>query len=161
MKEHLIGQYQTIAMATRMNLEGVDHTASLVQTETGGNCIYWLVGHLTAVYDDMAAALGRPRMWTDEKRQVFARGSARLDTGAVTMPFAELVAELESSSTRLVDAIAALPESRYDEKAPSSPTKNPNETLLSLLFVTAFHQGYHCGQIAMQRHAAGLGGAIA
>jgi hypothetical protein len=47
-----------------------------------------------------------------------------------------------------------------DGPAPFSPSKNPKETLRSLLTTVLFHQAYHSGQTGLLRRIAGKEGAI-
>jgi hypothetical protein len=46
------------------------------------------------------------------------------------------------------------------EPAPYSPGDNPDETLGSLLYLIAFHQAYHVGQLGLCRRLAGKSGGV-
>jgi uncharacterized damage-inducible protein DinB len=161
MKDFLIGQYKFVEAITKVNLAGVDHDSSLAQPEGTGNCIYWLVGHITYAYNGMLPSLRQEPVWDGKQGEAFARKGPRLDAATVTVPFDKLVQDLNTACERFAAGVAELGEDRYGEKAPFSPMNNPDETILSLLFLMGTHQAYHCGQIASQRHAAGLTGAIA
>lgn len=53
-------------------------------------------------------------------------------------------------------ALALLTDERAAQKAPFSPSGNPDETVGSLMGVLVFHETYHVGQVGMMRRLAGL-----
>jgi hypothetical protein len=60
----------------------------------------------------------------------------------------------------LTMALRQFPAQRLAEKAPFSPTNDPNETVGSLIAGFVFHDAYHAGQTGLLRRIAARGGAI-
>jgi len=77
------------------------------------------------------------------------------------LELSELLNICEKALERIDVGLANLTPERLDEKAPVSPTNNPNETVRSLLAIVGFHQAYHAGQLGVLRRIAGKPGAIA
>lgn len=160
MKERLVEQFELVTSLTMRNLDGVDHELSLRSTPDTGKPIYWVLGHLTATFDVLLPSLGRERVAEPGTLEPFRRGSQPMSAEEAPLPFLELVELFQRAAARFREGLRQLPEERYDEKAPFSPREREDETLLSLLFLIAAHQAYHCGQLGILRRACGLGPAI-
>lgn len=157
MIEQLVGQFEAVTAMVMRNLDDVDHEASLRSTPATGKPIYWVLGHLCTSYNRLLPVLGRDRVVDDETLGPFRSGSTPLSAEEAPMEFTKLVELFQTASARFVDALRHLPEERHQENAPFSPRQKADETLISLLYLIAFHQAYHCGQLAILRHACGLG----
>ncbi len=54
-----------------------------------------------------------------------------------------------------MEGLAQVTEDQLSQKAPISPTENPDETIGSLLSTFAFHDAYHIGQTGVLRRIVG------
>jgi len=147
--------------ALKVNLAGLTQADSLVQPSPGGNCLNWVVGHLLCVYNNVLLMLGQEQVVAPERLKRYDRGTSPIQNSAEALELSELLSAWEKALPRIDTGLAALTQERLDEKAPISPTNNPDETVRSLLAVVGFHQAYHVGQLGILRRIAGKPGAIA
>jgi hypothetical protein len=153
-------QAGTTRAVVQMNVAGVTHEESLIRPQPAGNCLNWVMGHLLSVYNGVLPLLGQPRVRPEEELARYARGSAPI-ADADALPFGELLAAWESATAAVDAGLASFPPERLAERAPVSPSENPDETMGTLLSTVLFHQIYHSGQLGVLRRIAGKAGAIA
>lgn len=134
-------------------LEGITHEDSLRPTATG-QTINWLVGHLADARSGALALLSGTRAWPEAELAAYKRGAASL-TPDQALPLEELVRRFTGVQDTLLQHLSQLTDERAAQKAPFSPSGNPDETIGSLLGVLAFHEVYHVGQVGMMRRLAG------
>jgi hypothetical protein len=144
----------------RMNVEGVTQEESLIQPRTGGNCMNWVVGHLTCIYNKSLPLVGQEPVVAPDSLDRYDRGSPPITDPAEARDLGELLATFERVDDRYDAGLAALAPETLDRPAPFSPSDDPNETVRSLLGTILFHQAYHAGQTGILRRAAGKEGAI-
>jgi uncharacterized damage-inducible protein DinB len=145
----------------KANIAGLTQQDSLIQPSPGGNCLNWVVGHLVCIYNNLLLMLGQDQVEDPEKLKRYDRGTPPIKDSAEALDLNELLAIWDRAQPRIDAGLASLTPERLDEKAPVSPTNNPNETVRSLLGVVGFHQAYHVGQLGILRRIAGKPGAIA
>jgi hypothetical protein len=148
-------------MVLRLTVDGLTQEDSLIQPQPTGNCLNWVVGHLLCVYDQMLPLLGQAPVMQPGVLQRYERGSAPIKSASEAMDLSYLLIGIEEAVARVNAGLPGLTEETLDSPAPFSPTGNPNETVRSLLTLTAFHQAYHVGQAGLLRRLAGKKGAIA
>ena len=139
----------------RLNLDGLTHEETLIQPAAGGNCLNWVVGHLLAIYHKALPLLGQDPVMSPRALERYDRGSAPLRDGGDAIDIADLLAAWDETSRRVDAGLAAFDVSTLGDKAPFSPSNNPNETMGSLLATVAWHQAYHTGQTGLLRRIAG------
>lgn len=144
----------------RINVEGVTQEESLIQPQPGGNCLNWVVGHLVSTYETALPLLGQEPVRGKEALKRYARGSAPLQDASEALDLQELLSLWDEASKRFEAGLENLTSEALDQPAPFSPSKDPNETMRSLLCAITFHQAYHAGQTGLLRRAAGKEGAI-
>lgn len=153
-------QTRAIHGVVRRNVEGLTQEDSVNQPQPGGNCLNWVIGHLLSVYDLVLPALGQePVMGTNALKR-YERGSAELHEAGEAIPLTDLLTAWDEAAKRVEAGLGTLTAERMDEPAPFSPSKNPKETVRSLLATVFFHQAYHTGQTGLLRRIAGKEGAI-
>lgn len=152
---------RTTQKVMEMNVDGISQAESLVAPQPAGNCLNWIVGHLLCVYNDVLPLVGQQPVMPKESLKRYGRGTPPLKDASEALPLHELVTKCEEAARRLETGLGSLTPEQLDSPAPFSPTKNPNETVRSLLATVAFHQAYHVGQTGVLRRIAGKAGAIA
>lgn len=151
-KTHYRLAYRTIAM----NTEGMSHRASLRQPAPGGNCANWILGHVTAVQNEVMKLLGEAPAWDGEALERTARP---ITSEAEAIDWDAMRRAFLASEERCLAAIDGLTEEKLDE--PGYPNPLGGELRFGeLLNFLGFHQCYHAGQIGMSRRLAGLDGVI-
>ena len=153
-------QTRAIHGVVRRNVEGLTQEDSLNQPQPGGNCLNWVVGHLLCIYDTVLPALGQEPVLGTSALKRYERGSAELHEAGEAIPLADLLVAWDESAKRVEAGLGTLTADRMEELAPFSPSKNPKETVRSLLTTVFFHQAYHTGQTGLLRRIAGKEGAI-
>jgi len=142
------------------NVEGISHEESLHQPPSG-NCLNWVVGHLACVYNNALPLLGQQPVGDKALLERYKRGSKPIVDGRDALNFHELMSVWDEAQKRVEAGLNTVTAERLDSAAPFSPSKNPNETVRSLLTTIFFHQAYHAGQTGLLRRLAGRTGAIA
>lgn len=143
----------------RMNTDGLSQAESLIAPMPAGNCLNWVVGHLLCVYNNVLPGIGQTPVMEKEELSRYDRGSAPIDAdSALDLNF--LLVALDKAVDRFDTGLHGLTSEALDEKAPFSPSQNPDETVRSLMSTVLFHQSYHAGQTGLLRRIAGKPGAI-
>ncbi|PWT91606.1 MAG: DinB family protein [Blastocatellia bacterium] len=154
-------QNQVTNTVVHVNLADITHDESLVRPSPAGNCLNWVLGHLSCIYNNVLPLLGESPVPEQEALRRYDRGSAPITSPADAMKISDLIRVWDESVKRLDAGLAKLTSEKLDQRVPNSPTNNPNETVRSLLSTIAFHQAYHAGQLGVLRRIAGRPGAIA
>lgn len=159
MKTLLMDQFMMINRVAALNLAGIDEGKCRITPGGNGHCMNWVLGHLTDTYNAFLPLVGKEVVWSDGQGRPYARGSQPLGDGR-GLPWSELLVTWEAASSLFQEGLQVFDESRWNDKAPFSPRKNPDETLGSLFSLLVFHQSYHVGQLGILRRLAGLDTAV-
>jgi len=144
----------------KMNVDGLTQQDSLIQPQPGGNCLNWNLGHLLCVYDRLLPILGQKPVLGVETLRRYDRGSAQLQNPAEALDLAVLMRAWDEAAQRVEAGLESLTPEVLDQRAPWSPTNDPEETARSLVSAVFFHQAYHAGQTGLLRRMAGKAGAL-
>ena len=142
------------------NLEGVTQAESLAHPGPAGNCLNWVVGHMTCIQNKVLPLVGQAPVVDAASLDRYDRGSAPMVDPAEARDVHELLGIWDQAAARWDAGLAALPVDALGQPAPFSPSGDPDETVGSLLATLLFHQGYHAGQTGVLRRVAGHEGAI-
>jgi uncharacterized damage-inducible protein DinB len=142
----------------RLNIADVTQEESLIQPPAG-NCLNWVLGHILATYCSALALVGQEPVMDKETLKRYDRGAPPLQDPAEALDIKDLTTALDEAVQRFETGLSNLTPEALDRPAPS-PSKNPNETVRSLLSTIAFHQAYHAGQLGVLRRISGKEGAI-
>lgn len=160
MNEMLMMQLAVTHGIFQVNTEGVTHGESLHQPATSGNCMNWIAGHLVTAYNSILETLGQEPVWSEDRVEIYKRGSIPLNDPTLAVDFEEICKDFEAAHQRVIQGLQDLAPDRMSEPAPYSPGDNPEETLGSLLYLIAFHQAYHVGQLGLGRRLVGRPGGV-
>jgi uncharacterized damage-inducible protein DinB len=142
------------------NLSELSEQESHVAPEAGGNCINWVLGHMTRTRLVLLHLLGKELPFPLEEFNAYDDRGGIPFTRKTAIPLDELKRRYKALQEPLVRALNELPQDLMDQPAPFSPSGNPNETTGTLLASFAFHEAYHAGQTGLLRRVAGKEGAI-
>ena len=149
-----------VHQVVRLNTAGLSQAESLIQPQSAGNCMNWIVGHLLSVYNQALPLVHQEAVDRNGSLDRYKRGSAPVRSPEDALDISDLMAAWDESCARFDAGLAALPPEELNAPAPMSPTDNPNETIGSLLSTVCWHQAYHAGQTGVLRRVAGKSGAI-
>ncbi len=152
--EALCIQFGTSSWFMDQALQGIDHATSL-EPSPAGNTINWLVGHLADARNGAVAVLTGEHAWAPDELARYQRGQAAFDNPAEALQLDDLAGRFSSLTDKVIAGLQGVTPERAAEKAPFSPSGNPDETVGSLLATMAFHEVYHLGQVGMMRRLVG------
>jgi uncharacterized damage-inducible protein DinB len=152
-------QTQITHQVIHRNIADITQEESLIQPPAG-NCLNWVLGHVLATYCSALALVGQEPVMDKETLKRYDRGAPPLRDPAEAMDIQALTTALDEAVQRFEAGLSNLTPEALDRPAPMSPSKNPNETVRSLLSTIAFHQAYHAGQLGVLRRISGKEGAI-
>jgi hypothetical protein len=156
----LIAQLGLTHFVLKANSESVTHDDSLVQPEPGGNCLNWVLGHIVTSRNELLELLGMEPIWNGAAREPYRRGGPGLADPARARPFEQILADLDRTQELVPQGLSRVTAERFAGKAPFSPTRNPDETVGSLITSFVFHDAYHAGQTGLLRRIVGREGAL-
>ena len=149
-----------VQTVVKRNFEEFTQAESLLAPGPAGNCANWVLGHLLLTYNRALPVVNQTPVMPEGALARYERGSDGITKGAEALELSELLAAFERASERMDVGLGDLTQEALDAPAPFSPSKNPNETVRSLLTSVFFHQAYHAGQAGILRRVAGKPGAI-
>ncbi len=158
--ETLIIQLNYNLNLAKMNCAGVTEEQALIQPQPGGNCLNWVMGHVTATRNSFLSMLGSEPLWTAEEKATYDRGSAPITGPGVGLTIERIMADYEASQQPIIKGLQAMGPEQFAAKAPFSPMNDENETVGSLLAGLLFHEAYHVGQTGVLRRLTGQEGAL-
>lgn len=144
--------------AVMTNLEGISDDEALRLPQPGGNSINWIAGHLIVPRQGFLRGFDQGPFLSPESLTAYNRGTKADEKMPETLT--ALRELLTRSHEALIETISRFDEETLASKAPFSPNKDPNETVVSLLGKLVVHEGYHAGQIGIARRLVGKAGAI-
>jgi hypothetical protein len=150
----LANLFATNLYAIRANTDGLTDDDALIQPRPAGNCMNWVLGHITATREALLEVLGEPLVLPPEVTARYKRGSAPVAGPGDGLPMSELLARLATSQERLLRGIENAPEAKWDEE------RADFGTVRRAAYFLHFHEAYHAGQLALLRRLAGKKGAI-
>ncbi len=152
---------QNLADAYGRNLEiikmqtgGLTHEESLIQLPFRANCLNWVVGHILANRCNILRLLGAEDLRPGLNLDHYERDSDPIqgpDGGVLVL--SELLTHLETTQSRLVEALEKETEGSLERSAPYRD--RPEQPVAFWLFFLYFHDSYHVGQTEILRQAAG------
>src|SRR5262245_9871665 len=154
----LAGAFERNVNVVKMQSAGLSNDDSLIQLPFRGNCLNWVVGHITANRNLVLQALGEaPALGADATAR-YQRGSEPVDGGADgLLTLEELLETLERAQAGIA---AGLQRASPDDLAREVPGSQNHITVGQRLFFLYFHETYHVGQTELLRQLAGKNDAV-
>jgi len=140
-------------------VDGISDDEALRQAAPDANNLNWVLGHIVASRNGMIQLAGGQEVLPEDVAANYRRHSEPI-TADNAVDVATLMEVYNRAQEILIEALPALDKKTLATKAPGSPTKNPDESIGSLLSLLVFHESYHCGQLGILRKAIGHDGVI-
>lgn len=145
--------YNTNAAILGRQLDGLSHADSLLQPESRGNCLNWIVGHIAVHRDYVLEAMGQPKILGDEIVPRYDRGSDPItsadDEGV--LPLETLVEAITRQQEQIAATLATITPEHLAQPAPKSEPATVQRMTTFLLW----HEAFHVGQTEYLRQLAG------
>lgn len=158
--ENLIDQFTMSHWAAMKAVDGIEHEESLRLPEADGNCMNWVLGHLTATRGEILKLVGAEPIWQHESVQHYKRGAERLTDPDKAIDFATIRSDFAASQEPLLVALGALAPEQLAARLGFSFVGRDDDTLEQVLAGFAFHEAYHVGQLGLLRRFLGHPGII-
>lgn len=150
---NLVEAFERNVSVIKMQTKDLTHEDSLIQPPFGGNCLNWVLGHITENRDRILELLGEPPMMGEPGAR-YKRGSEPMkETEQATLPLAEILAWLERSQEHLAAALNKIDDAAWAREITLS--SNRKMALGQRVFFLYFHETYHVGQTELFRQLAG------
>jgi uncharacterized damage-inducible protein DinB len=140
------------------NLREISQEDSLVEPSKSGNCLNWVLGHLTRTRLQALSLVGQHPPFPLEDFKAYSGEDPFTREDA--LPFEELKRRFTALAEPLRKGVSAMSSEALAKPAPFSPGDSPKETIGSLLASIVFHEAYHAGQIGLLRRVVGREGVI-
>jgi uncharacterized damage-inducible protein DinB len=129
----------------KLQTKDLTNEESLIQPPFRGNCLNWVLGHITYYRSRLLRTLGEPADWLEGQLHRYQRESEPI-TGATenVLSLDQLLNLLEQSQERIVAALQQLP-------AESLQVVKNEKTVEELLTLLQWHETYHIGQLEFLR----------
>jgi uncharacterized damage-inducible protein DinB len=137
----------------KMQVAGLSHEESLLQTPYNINCLNWTLGHIL-VYRDraLATAGGEPEFPGGELDRYQRESEPITGDGPDVLPLEQLVAALESSQEAIDAALGDLSDEQFSTE---TEVDGRMVSTAQRLHFDYFHDTYHTGQTEILRQLAG------
>lgn len=137
-------------------LDGFPEDKATFQPSPTDNHLAWTLGHMTTAYAWFATLLGARMMTLPERyTTLFGPGAKPTPDPAAYPPLAELRANFKAAFGHFTDAVKK--QSPADlNKPPAAESHGFGKTRQDVILLTAWHDGWHSGQVSSLRRALGL-----
>ena len=127
------------------NLEGISFEDSLRSSDSGGNCMNWIIGHIVVTRDALLKAIGEEGLCDENISSLYVKET----------PFAK---DKAADTSILLDLYAKSQEIINKKFSETDFKENPE--MSKQLAGFGFHEAYHIGQLGILRRIIGKSGAI-
>lgn len=148
------------AYVLEKNIGDLSQEESLARPERGGNCLNWVVGHLTRTRNLALGSIGQKPPFPMGDFDVYDERTGVPFSRERALPIEELCRRFKAMQEPLVSAIKKMTPEILASPPPKKFTGEPNETVGSNLATFVFHESYHVGQTGVLRRVAGKPGVI-
>lgn len=156
--KHLVRAFGRNTAILQMQVEGLTHEDSLLQTPYNINCLNWTLGHILVYRDRAIVNSGGQAQFPAGELDRYRRESDPITAdGPGVLPLADLVAAIASSQVALEDSLGELSDEQF---AAESEVDGKMVSLARRLHFDYFHDTYHTGQTELLRQVAGTDDAI-
>ena len=150
----ILGLFRTNYYVITQQLDGLTHEDSLLQLPFRGNCMNWVLGHILVSREGLLKEhMGIAGEWTADEIARYQYDSEPIvsaDDPAI-LSLDRLLADFERTQKQLEDGFAEISEAQL---AIIVDQERQRTAGYSMLF-TAWHEGYHVGQLEYLRQLAG------
>jgi uncharacterized damage-inducible protein DinB len=154
----LAHQLELSSYVLERNLRELSQADSLIEPQKGGNCLNWVLGHLTRARNVALEILGQRPPYDMEDFKAYT--GEEPFTREAALPFEELKRRFKALDEQLTRAVNRISPQEMAKPAPFAPTGDPDETIGSLLVAFVFHEVYHVGQTGLLRRVVGKEGVV-
>ena len=157
---NLVDQFTMNHWATLKSVDGVDHDESVRLPEVTGNCMNWVLGHITLTRSEILEMLGGKRLWDTSEFEAYRRGADRMTDPSRAADFGSIRRDYAASQEPLLAALEAQTPETLSSRVGFSFVGREEDSLDAVMAGFAFHEAYHVGQLGLLRRFLGHPGVI-
>jgi uncharacterized damage-inducible protein DinB len=162
-QEHIIIDAQLLISPLERNfgviqaqVKGLTHEDSLLQLPFRGNCLNWIVGHITQSRNKMLDLVNEALVWTPEQIARYDRNSEPVTSGEDALHFEKILADLGTIHERLIAALTRMSPDELSATAKEVIKGTPPWSIAEYLNFLIWHETYHVGQTEILRQLSGV-----
>jgi hypothetical protein len=162
-QEQLVIDAQYLIMPLERNfgviqkqINGLTHKDSLLQLPFRGNCLNWVLGHITQSRNKMLDLVNEPLVWTAEEVVRYERNSEPVTTGEDALRFEKITADLDTIHQRLVARLTRMTPDELSVRGKEVIKGTPPWSIAEYLNFLIWHETYHVGQTEILRQLTGV-----
>ena len=150
----ILSLFQTNYWVIQQQLKDLTHEDTLLQLPFRGNCANWVLGHLLVSREGLLKQhMGIKSMWSEDELARYKYDSEPITSAddPAILHLDRLMADFERTQKQMEDGFAEISDAQL---AAVVDEKRQRTAGYSMLF-TAWHEGYHVGQLEYLRQLAG------
>jgi hypothetical protein len=156
--DHAVAQCRELLDQSALLFRGLADSHRAFEPQPGAKTAGWLIGHLCVTGDFARRLCGRPPICPKEWRALFNPGSQPSTDPESYPAMTALQDTFRAVYTDLCDAAVAADAATLANENPYAPGREHFPTAGDFVaYLAAGHLGYHLGQLATWRAAAGMG----
>jgi uncharacterized damage-inducible protein DinB len=148
--------FQRTFWVIKQQADGLTHEDSMLQLPFWDNCFNWVLGHIVHYRERALELLDQQPGLSEAETRPYWRESEPLREGGKALPFAQLIATLDASQQKLLDALAQSSSASFA----AVYNEENQQTVGDRLAFIGWHETYHVGQLEILRQLAGASDAI-
>lgn len=151
----LIGMASSNFGIIQRQMKHLTHEDSLLQLPFRGNCLNWVLGHITQSRNKMLRLVDEDSLWSQEQNTRYDTNSAPITNGDDALRIERILETFAAAHQRLTERLAEM--SAEDLATPAKPVIEgfPPMTTGQFLHSLLWHETYHVGQTEILRQLAG------
>ena len=161
--EHIVIDAQLLTIPLERNfgviqaqIKGLTHEDSLLQLPFRGNCLNWILGHITQSRNKMLDLVNESLVWTPEEVARYERNSEPVTSGEDALRFEKIIADLGTAHQRLIAALAPMTPDDLGVTGKEVIKGTPPWSIAEYLNFLIWHETYHVGQTEILRQLSGV-----
>lgn len=131
-------------------LKGLTHEETLLALPFRGNCLNWILGHITVSRGGILRLLGIDLLWDATDYAAYQREAEPISDGSGALRLERIMADLSATQ----DALLARLQTMSDEELALIPASQERTVGEQISFLS-WHETYHAGQTEFLRQLAG------
>jgi hypothetical protein len=153
-KEQLVDGFAVNLQLIQLQVEGLEHADSLVQTPYNINSLNWVLGHIAVNRDNVLRLLDQAPLLNEAETDRYKRDSDPIKADSETIISLERLLDILVRGQEALDtAVARLTEAELERQI---QVGGHTMTVANRMHGFYFHDTYHTGQTDLLRQVAGV-----
>ena len=152
-KEQLIEGFAVNLQLIQLQVEGLNHADSLVQTPYHINSLNWVLGHIAVNLDNVLRLLDETPLLNEAETDRYKRGSEPIKADSETIISLERLLDILARGQEALNT--AVPRLTEEDLERQIQVGGHTMTVVSRIHGFYFHDTYHTGQTDLLRQVAG------